>query len=166
MPDSRSTHTQLRRTPTLTVASPWAYRRWTGGLNETCNGDGCSRRRRPTSAAPSASTRRTPTSASTACGSVTDVAAPDASLEKRRIFRLLHGAGCFVLPNPWDVGTTRYLQHLGFPALATTSAGAAFAMGRPDSDEAVSCDAMLAHIRTIAEASDLPVNADFGAGYA
>jgi len=91
---------------------------------------------------------------------------PGAWLEKRRTFRRLHDDGCFVLPNPWDVGTARYLQHLGFPALATTSAGAAFAMGLPDSDEAVSCDVMLAHIRTIAEASDLPVNADFGAGYA
>jgi len=97
---------------------------------------------------------------------VTDLAGPGAPLEKRRTFRLLHDAGCFVLPNPWDVGTTRYLQRLGFPALATTSAGAAFALGRPDSDEAVPCDVMLAHIRTIVEASDLPVNADFGAGYA
>jgi 2-methylisocitrate lyase-like PEP mutase family enzyme len=86
--------------------------------------------------------------------------------DKRRIFRRLHEAGCFVIPNPWDVGTARYLQHLGFPALATTSAGAAFAMGRPDSDRAVSCDAMLEHVRTLAEATDVPLNADFGSGYA
>ena len=71
--------------------------------------------------------------------------------EKRRVFRGLHEAGCFVIPNPWDVGTARYLQHLGFPALATTSAGAAFAMGRPDSDRAVSCDTMLEHVRALAE---------------
>ena len=86
--------------------------------------------------------------------------------EKRRTFRALHASGCFVMPNPWDVGSTRWLQHLEFPALATTSAGAAFAMGRPDSDRAVSCDAMLEHIRTIVDASDVPVNADFGSGYA
>jgi 2-methylisocitrate lyase-like PEP mutase family enzyme len=86
--------------------------------------------------------------------------------EKRRAFRRLHESGCFVMPNPWDVGTARYLQHLGFPALATTSAGAAFAMGKPDSDRAVLADAMLDHIRLIVEATDVPVNADFGSGYA
>jgi 2-methylisocitrate lyase-like PEP mutase family enzyme len=86
--------------------------------------------------------------------------------EKRRTFRRLHDAGCFVIPNPWDVGTTRYLQHLEFPALATTSAGAAFAMGHPDDGRFFGCEAMLAHIRTIAEAADVPVNADFGSGYA
>ena len=86
--------------------------------------------------------------------------------EKRRTFRRLHQTGCFVMPNPWDVGTTRWLQHAGFPALATTSAGAAFALGCPDSDRAVGCDVMLAHIATIAQAADVPVNADFGSGYA
>jgi 2-methylisocitrate lyase-like PEP mutase family enzyme len=86
--------------------------------------------------------------------------------EKRRAFRRLHESGCFVIPNPWDVGTARYLQHLGFPALATTSAGAAFAMGRPDSDRAVTCDSMLEHIRALAETTDVPLNADFGSGYA
>lgn len=85
--------------------------------------------------------------------------------EKRRAFRRLHEQGCFVMPNPWDVGTTRWLQHLGFPALATTSAGVAFAMGLPDSDRFVSCDAMLEHIAAIAAAADVPVNADFGSGY-
>jgi 2-methylisocitrate lyase-like PEP mutase family enzyme len=86
--------------------------------------------------------------------------------DKRRTFRRLHERGCFVLPNPWDVGTARYLQHLGFKALATTSAGAAFAMGLPDTDWAVPRDAMLAHIRLIVEATDVPVSADFESGYA
>src|SRR2546425_294130 len=79
-------------------------------------------------------------------------------------FRALHESGCFVLPNPWDVGTAIYLQQLGFKALATTSAGFAFARGLPDG--AVSRDEMLAHIREIVEATPLPVNADFLAGYA
>ncbi len=86
--------------------------------------------------------------------------------EKRRTFRRLHESGCFVIPNPWDPGTARYLQHLGFQALATTSSGAAFSMGLPDQDWALTRDPMLAHIRTIVEASDLPVNADFESGYA
>src|SRR5262249_23803421 len=84
--------------------------------------------------------------------------------DKRRAFRRLHETGCFVLPNPWDVGSARYLQSLGFEALATTSAGAAFSMALPDG--AVPRDAMLAHIAALAAASDLPVNADFGSGYA
>jgi 2-methylisocitrate lyase-like PEP mutase family enzyme len=84
--------------------------------------------------------------------------------EKRATFRQLHQAGCFVIPNPWDIGTTRYLQHLGFKALATTSAGFAFARGVPDA--AVARDDMLAHIAEIVAASDLPVNADFEGGYA
>jgi 2-methylisocitrate lyase-like PEP mutase family enzyme len=84
--------------------------------------------------------------------------------EKRATFRKLHAAGCFVIPNPWDIGTTRYLQHLGFKALATTSAGFAFARGLPDSG--VSRDDMLAHIAEIVGATDLPVNADFEGGYA
>ena len=84
--------------------------------------------------------------------------------EKRATFRQLHQAGCFVIPNPWDIGTARYLQHLGFKALATTSAGFAFAQGVPDA--AVSRDAMLAHIAEIVAATDLPVNADFEGGYA
>ena len=70
------------------------------------------------------------------------------------------------MPNPWDVGSARYLQHLAFPALATTSAGAAFGMGRPDSALAVGGDAMLEHIRALVDATDVPVNADFGSGYA
>jgi 2-methylisocitrate lyase-like PEP mutase family enzyme len=81
-------------------------------------------------------------------------------------FRALHKAGCFVLPNPWDGGTAIYLQHLGFKALATTSAGFAFSKGLPDSVSAVSRDLMLAHFREIVEATTLPVNADFQTGYA
>src|SRR5260370_23600119 len=84
--------------------------------------------------------------------------------EKRRVFRALHARGCFVIPNPWDIGTARYLQHLGFPAIATTSSGAAWSLGLPDT--AVGRDAMLAHIAAIVAASDLPVNADFESGYA
>jgi 2-methylisocitrate lyase-like PEP mutase family enzyme len=81
-------------------------------------------------------------------------------------FRALHSAGCFVLPNPWDVGTAIYLQHLGFKALATTSAGFAFAQGLPDSVSAIPRDLMLAHFREIVLATSLPVNADFQTGYA
>ncbi len=83
----------------------------------------------------------------------------------RRAFRALHAQGCFVMPNPWDVGSARYLQHLGFPALATTSAGFAFSQGLPDSDVAVSREKSLAHIAEIAAAVELPVNADFASGY-
>ena len=79
-------------------------------------------------------------------------------------FRAIHESGCFVLPNPWDIGTTIYLERLGFEALATTSAGFAFARGK--SDGAVPRDEMLAHIREIVKATALPVNADFLAGYA
>jgi 2-methylisocitrate lyase-like PEP mutase family enzyme len=79
-------------------------------------------------------------------------------------FRKMHESGCFVLPNPWDIGTAIYLQHLGFEALATTSAGFAFSRGKPDGG--VPRDEMLAHIREIVEATTLPVNADFLAGYA
>jgi 2-methylisocitrate lyase-like PEP mutase family enzyme len=84
--------------------------------------------------------------------------------EKRATFRQLHQAGCFVIPNPWDVGTARYLQGLGFKALASTSAGFAFAQGL--SDGAVSREMMLAHLRELCAATDVPVNADFEGGYA
>ena len=84
--------------------------------------------------------------------------------DRRKTFRELHRGGCFALPNPWDIGTARYLQRLGFKAIATTSAGFAFSRGLPDG--AVGRDAMLAHIREIVEATDLPVNADFENGYA
>jgi 2-methylisocitrate lyase-like PEP mutase family enzyme len=79
-------------------------------------------------------------------------------------FRALHDSGCFVLPNPWDVGTAIYLEHVGFNALATTSAGFAFSRGKRDGD--VPRDEMLAHIRAIVEATALPVNADFLNGFA
>ncbi len=79
-------------------------------------------------------------------------------------FRALHKSGCFVLPNPWDIGTAIYLQRLGFRALATTSAGFAFSRGKPDGG--VPRDDMLAHIREIVNATAVPVNADFHAGYA
>jgi 2-methylisocitrate lyase-like PEP mutase family enzyme len=81
-------------------------------------------------------------------------------------FRELHESGCFVLPNPWDAGTAIYLQHLGFQALATTSAGFAFSQGLPDSVSAVPRDLMLEHIRDVVAATPLPVNADFQTGYA
>jgi 2-methylisocitrate lyase-like PEP mutase family enzyme len=84
---------------------------------------------------------------------------------RRQAFRALHERGCFVIPNPWDVGSARYLQHLGFPALATTSAGFAFSEGLPDSDVAVPRDRILANIAEIATAVDVPVNADFSSGY-
>jgi 2-methylisocitrate lyase-like PEP mutase family enzyme len=84
--------------------------------------------------------------------------------EKRRTFRQLHDSGCFVIPNPWDIGSARYLQHLGFKALATTSLGYAFSAGYADG--AVPRDLMLAHIAELAAASDVPFNADFEGGYA
>lgn len=81
-------------------------------------------------------------------------------------FRALHESGCFVLPNPWDAGSAIYLEHLGFKAVATTSAGFAFAKGMADGPEFVSRDLMLKHFREIAAATSLPVNADFQNGYA
>ena len=89
-----------------------------------------------------------------------------AQLSAIATFRELHASGCFVLPNPWDVGTAFYLQHLGFKALATTSAGFAFSRGLADSVSAVPRDLMLDHIREVVAATPLPVNADFQTGYA
>jgi 2-methylisocitrate lyase-like PEP mutase family enzyme len=85
-------------------------------------------------------------------------------IERRKTFQTLHQSGCFTLPNPWDIGSAKYLQHLGFKAIATTSAGFAFSHGFPDG--AVGRDVMLGHIRELVEATDLPVNADFENGYA
>lgn len=85
---------------------------------------------------------------------------------RRAAFRRLHESGCFLIPNPWDVGTARYLRHLGFKALATTSSGFSFSRGRPDGTGAVSRDMALGHIAEMAGAVDLPVNADFESGYA
>ena len=84
--------------------------------------------------------------------------------DKRQTFRKLHESGCFVIPNPWNVGTARYFQHLGFKALATTSSGFAHVEGFADG--AVPRDVMLQHLREIVEAADVPVNADFEGGYA
>jgi 2-methylisocitrate lyase-like PEP mutase family enzyme len=83
---------------------------------------------------------------------------------KRAAFRRLHESGCFVIPNPWNAGTARYLQGLGFKALATTSSGFAHSQGLADG--AHSCDEVLAHFREIAAVADVPVNADFENGYA
>ena len=85
--------------------------------------------------------------------------------ERRAAFRKLHDSGCFVIPNPWDRGSARYLQALGFKAVATTSSGFAFSHGLPDAEWAVPRDLMLEHIAEVVAATDLPVNADFQAGY-
>src|SRR5579871_1699052 len=84
--------------------------------------------------------------------------------EKRRRFAEMHAAGCFIMPNPYDVGSAKYLTSLGFQALATSSAGMAFAMGRPDGG--VSRIEALRHIGAVAAAVDIPINADFEAGFA
>jgi 2-methylisocitrate lyase-like PEP mutase family enzyme len=84
--------------------------------------------------------------------------------DKRRRFHDLHRSGCFVIPNPWDAGSARYLQTLGFKALATTSSGFAWTQGAPDGG--MSRDAVLQHLRTMVAATDLPINADFESGYA
>jgi len=84
--------------------------------------------------------------------------------DKRAAFRSLHASGCFVLPNPWDNGSAVLLRHAGFKALATTSAGMAWAMGRVDG--AVSLDEVLLHLSSLAHATDLPLNADFENGFA
>jgi 2-methylisocitrate lyase-like PEP mutase family enzyme len=84
--------------------------------------------------------------------------------ERYRVFRQLHLSGCFVMPNPWDLGSARLLAQLGFPALATTSAGFAWSQGRPDNG--VSLEEVLAHLRSIASSVELPINADFEGGFA
>ena len=86
-------------------------------------------------------------------------------LAKRTAFRALHQSGCFVMPNPWDVGSARALAQLGFPALATTSAGFGFSHGLPDTPTALGLESVLGHVARIVRATDLPVNADFQAGY-
>ena len=88
---------------------------------------------------------------------------PHTVAEKRAAFRALHASGCFVLPNPWDAGSARYLETQGFRAVATTSSGFAWSNGHADNH--VSREAVLAHLRTIVEATDLPVNADFENGF-
>lgn len=82
----------------------------------------------------------------------------------RSRFREMHKEGCFVLPNPWDVGSARLFQHMGFKALASTSSGFAWTIGKPDNG--VTCEDVLAHLTALCAAVDLPVNADFEAGFA
>jgi 2-methylisocitrate lyase-like PEP mutase family enzyme len=84
--------------------------------------------------------------------------------DRVEVFRRLHASGCFVMPNPWDVGTALALEQLGFEALATTSAGYAWSLGRPDNG--VRLEETLEHLRAIAGAVRLPVNADFEGGFA
>lgn len=84
--------------------------------------------------------------------------------DRCRAFHQLHASGCFVMPNPWDVGSARVLAQLGFPALATTSSGFAWSLGRPDGG--VSLDEALAHFRAVASSVDVPVSADFSGGFA
>jgi 2-methylisocitrate lyase-like PEP mutase family enzyme len=84
--------------------------------------------------------------------------------DKRRAFHLLHETGCFVLPNPWDPGSARYLQSLGFKAVATTSAG--FAWSKARADNGATRDMVIAHLQEMVEAIDIPVNADFESGFA
>ena len=91
-------------------------------------------------------------------------ASPSSTVDKRRRFHELHRSGCFVIPNPWDVGSARYLQAIGFKALATTSSGFAWTQGAPDGG--MPRDAVLAHLRAMVEGTDLPINADFESGYA
>jgi 2-methylisocitrate lyase-like PEP mutase family enzyme len=84
--------------------------------------------------------------------------------DRCRVFQRLHQSGCFVIPNPWDLGSARLLVRLGFPALATTSSGFAWSVGRRDNH--VSLEEALAHIRSIAQGVEVPVNADFEGGFA
>jgi 2-methylisocitrate lyase-like PEP mutase family enzyme len=84
--------------------------------------------------------------------------------ERRAEFRRLHESGCFALPNPWDVGSARMLQHMGFKAVASTSSGYAWSTGRPD--HGIARGEMLEHLRSLCAAIDLPVNADFESGFA
>lgn len=91
--------------------------------------------------------------------------APRATIaDRRRTFHALHASGCFVIPNPWDVGSARYLQSLGFKALATTSSGFAWSCGRADNH--VDRETVLAHLHEMVDATDLPINADFESGFA
>jgi 2-methylisocitrate lyase-like PEP mutase family enzyme len=89
---------------------------------------------------------------------------PITAADKRTTFRRMHEAGCFALPNPWDIGSARALQELGFKAIASTSAGFAWSIGR--SDNHVTIDDVLAHLTELCDAVDLPVNADFEGGFA
>jgi 2-methylisocitrate lyase-like PEP mutase family enzyme len=83
--------------------------------------------------------------------------------DKRRLFKQLHESGCFLIPNPWDVGSAVYLQSLGFKALASTSSGLAWSLGRPDN--ALSRDQVICSLRELVAATDVPLNADFESGF-
>src|SRR5438067_11074974 len=96
--------------------------------------------------------------------SMDEVHAMTQHADRCRIFRQLHQSGCFVIPNPWDLGSARLLQHLGFAALASTSSGYASTRGR--ADYAVTRDEVLAHLTALCAAVDLPVNADSEYGFA
>lgn len=85
---------------------------------------------------------------------------------RRERFRELHEEGCFVIPNPWDRGSARVLQNLGFPALATSSAGLAFSRGLPDDAAVLSRDVVLEHLIEVVAATRIPINADYQSGYA
>src|SRR6185369_834791 len=85
--------------------------------------------------------------------------------QKAEAFRKLHEAGTFVIPNPWDVGSAKILADLGYQALATTSAGFAFSIGKPDGDSVIGRDNTLANFKTIVDATDLPVSADLQGGF-
>src|SRR5688500_5056492 len=91
---------------------------------------------------------------------------PDSARVRDRVerFRDLHASGCFVIPNPWDVGSAVFLTQLGFPALATTSSGFAWSLGRQDNH--VSLDETLTHFRAIADEVTVPINGDFEGGFA
>src|SRR3954469_1451694 len=84
--------------------------------------------------------------------------------DRCRAFHQLHERGCFILPNPWDSGSARVLEQLGFKALATTSAG--FAWSRGHADNTVTVEMVLAHLRAMSDAVDVPINADFEGGFA
>lgn len=88
---------------------------------------------------------------------------PSQITARRQAFRRLHDSGCFVIPNPWDTGSARWLQGLGFKALASTSSGLAWSLGH--ADNRLSRDTVLAHLRELVAATDLPVNADFESGF-
>lgn len=90
---------------------------------------------------------------------------PVSQLEKGRAFKALHESGCFVIPNPWDAGSAKLLGGLGFKALATTSAGLAFALGEPDGAARIGRPETIANVRAIAAATDLPVSADLEDGF-
>jgi 2-methylisocitrate lyase-like PEP mutase family enzyme len=89
---------------------------------------------------------------------------PMTTADKRTNFRKMHESGCFVLPNPWDAGSARALQHLGFKAIASTSAGFAWSIGK--ADNRVTLEEVLQHLTMLCGAVDLPVNADFEGGFA